>query len=120
MHFDAERAELAAMAVQWGRLPGGRVRHAGGVHVFAAQGPPWMTQVRLRLDDGDGLDGLDAALRVAPGALVSAVDGTVDDARLRAGAPPGVRQGGGGFGVVRNLVRAGFRDVHGLTSWQRG
>lgn len=66
-----DQAELAAMRVQWTGLPGARVQRVGGLEVFSAPGPRWLTQVRV-VEDAQALD---AALAQAPGALVQLVDG---------------------------------------------
>ena len=76
-----EQAELAAMRTQWSGLPGATVAQVGGLHVLAAPGPPWLTQV-CGLGLSGSLDDLDAALARAPGALVQVVDGRVPGAEL--------------------------------------
>lgn len=68
---DLERAELAAMRVQWCGLPGARVERVAGAEVFAAPGPPWLTQVHVVDRPVD----LEAALAQAPLALVQLADG---------------------------------------------
>lgn len=76
-----EDAEHAAMRTQWCGLPGATVAQVGGLHVFAAAGPPWLTQV-CGLGLSGSVDDLDAALARAPGALVQVVEGRVPDVEL--------------------------------------
>ena len=121
-----ERAELAAMRVQWGGLPGASVEAVGGLHVLRAAGPPWLTQVWGLGVDG-GVEELDEALARAPGALVPVLDGAGERAlaergyrpatpllRMVApagGAPPGLRVervGRESAALVADLAGRGF------------
>ncbi len=81
MDAELEREELAVARLQWSALPAAVLREVGGLLVVALPGPPWMTQV-CGVGLAPGAD-LAAALDVAPSALVSVPDGTVDEEVLR-------------------------------------
>lgn len=90
MDVDLERADVAAMWTQWSRFPGAVVRRVGGLHVFAAPGAPWLTQVCGLGFDG-GVDDLEEALALAPGARVTVVGGGVPRVLEELGHAPVVR-----------------------------
>lgn len=91
MDLELEQAELAAMRVQWSRLPNGSVREVDGLHVFSAPGPPWLRQV-CGLGFPGGCGDVPRAVAVAPQAALTVVDGAVPDEHLTShGYRPRVR-----------------------------